>query len=77
MKLPVQFPNEADEIANAAEACRKLSIADRVRAISQLTRACQSLSSLSPNRDAAKRLREENDEQLRRRLQELAARHGT
>jgi hypothetical protein len=76
MKLPFEFPNEADKIYAEAQAVRRLSVAERVRAIGRLTRACQSLSSLSPQRDATSRLREEDDDRLRRHLQEMAARHG-
>ena len=77
MKLPIEFCNEADKIYAEAQAVRRLSVAERVRAIGRLTRACQSLSNLSSNRDAAIRLREEDDDRLRRHLQEMAVRHGT
>lgn len=77
LALPIQFPDEADKICAVAQAVRRLSVAERVRAIGRLTRDCQSLSILSPQRDAAIRLREEDDKRLRRHLQEMAARHGS
>ena len=77
MELPIRFPNEADKLYTEAQAVRRLSVAERVRAIGRLTRVCQSLSKLSTNRAAAIRLREVDDERLRRHLQEMAGRYGT
>lgn len=77
MTFPIQFPNQRDEMFEAARATQSLTFSERLRAITQLTRACQKIARFAPNRAAQERIRDEDHVRLVRHLQELAERHGT
>ena len=75
MKLPIRFPSEANKLHEEAEACRRLSVAERIRAIGRLTRACRALGGQSS--EIGSRLRDEGHGRLKKHLQEMAKRNGT
>jgi hypothetical protein len=77
MKLPIKFPNEADKWHEAAEASRRMSVAERLRAIGRLTRACRSLGAPAGISETDSRMRDEGHARLRQHLQEMAQQHGS
>ncbi len=77
MNLPVQFPNEADKLYDEAEACRRMSVSERLRAIGRMTRACRALGGNSQNFEANERLREQRHQRLKEHLHEMARHYGS
>jgi hypothetical protein len=71
-----QFPREADRIYEEACRFRQLSSNERFLRIVDLIGAGEALLASSPRRDAARRLREQDEEDWRRTLRELFARHA-
>jgi len=77
MELPIRFPNEADKLFAEAQACRRMSVPERLQAIGRLTRACRALAGNGQNAETDRRLREERHQRLIEHLQELAKRYGS
>ncbi len=76
MEPPYRFPSEADKIYEEAEAFRRLSPTERFLKILGLIAFGKKLMEHSPNREAAQRLRQQDEEEWQRIQKELLARHG-
>lgn len=74
--LPWRFPREADKIYDEAQAFRRLSPGERLGRICDLIAFGRTLMQDSPKRDVAQRLRERDEAEWRRAMQELFQRHG-
>ena len=77
MNLAIRFPNEADKLYEEAQACRRMSVAERLRAIGRLTRACRALGGNGQNAETNRRLRVERQQRLKDHLHEMAKRYGS
>ncbi len=75
-ELPFRFPNEADQIHQQAAQFQRLAPAERFAALLDLIGFGQRLMAASPHREAGERLRAAQEEESRRALKELFARHG-
>jgi hypothetical protein len=76
MKLPIQFPSDADVIAEESARFRALAPADRIRSIHGMLAAGALLISRAPN---AAFLREQSliqEELARKAIEEFLSRHG-
>ncbi len=76
MQELIRFPNEAETIRRDAEAFRRLSPTERLRAILDLIASGLSLMEHSPRREAAQRLRDAQEAEWQRLQKELFARHA-
>ena len=78
MHSPVRFPNDADVIYQEAEAYRRLSPRDRLLALIDLIASGTALLEHlpSPQREAARLLQEEREQEWQRIQKELFARHA-
>jgi hypothetical protein len=70
-----QFPDERQRIRNEAARFRLLSSSDRFERILDLLATGESLMNAAPRRDAARRLREQDEQDWRRRIEELFAQY--
>ena len=75
MKLPIQFPSEADKIYEDAQSFRRLSPQERVRTIFDLIASGMHMLESSPKRETARRMREADEAEWQRIQKELFARH--
>lgn len=75
MKLAIQFPSEADKIYAEAQAFRRLSPQERVRAIFDLIASGMRMLETSPKREIGRRLQEAEEAEWQRIQKELFARH--
>jgi hypothetical protein len=76
MELPIRFPCEADVIYAEAQAFRRLSPGERIRAIVDLAAAEAAFVRQSPHYQAGVRLRQAEKDEWQRIHRELFARHG-
>jgi hypothetical protein len=76
MKLPVQFPNPVDVIAEEAARFRRLSPEDRIRTIRGLLSAGELMIRRSPKADFLRQHAREEKEFARRAVREFIARHA-
>jgi hypothetical protein len=76
VKVPIQFPPEADEIYEEAKEFRSLSSTERLDAILDLMASSMALMEHSPHREASLLLQEKDEEEWRKAQKELFARHG-
>ena len=77
MELPYRFPDEAEVIRRDAEAFRRLSPRERVLRLVGLIASGMKLLEGSPQREAGRKLRLEQEAEWQRIQKELFARHGT
>jgi hypothetical protein len=75
-KSLLRFPNEADKIYEAAQRYQRLPPTERFLALVDLIASGATLLAASPRRDAAARLRQDQEEEWRRIQKELFTRHG-
>ena len=73
--LPWRFPDERDRIHEEAQRFRQLSSSERFERVLDLVAFGRSFLETSPNRDAARRLREQDEKEWRRRFRELFAQY--
>ena len=76
MKLPIQFPNDADVIAEAAARFRMLSGERRIRALGDCFRDYLFLIAASGRADELHRFAQEEDLRAKAAIEEFVARHG-
>jgi hypothetical protein len=71
--LPWRFPDERARIREEARHFQQLSSSERLERIFDLIAFGQSFLASSPTREAARRLKERDEEEWRRRFRELFA----
>lgn len=76
MQLPYRFPSEAEVIRQEAAAFRRLSPTERLMVILDLIASGVALMKHSPQREAARRLRDAQEAEWQRIQKELFARHA-
>ena len=76
MNLPIQFPSDADVIAEEVARFRALSPEARVRELGEMVRLYQFLLAQSSRPEVVARLAQEDEDRGRRAVEEFAARHG-
>lgn len=76
MNLPIQFPNDADVIAEEAARFRALSDDAKVRALEDCWRDYQFLMANSDRQSELRRLAEDEEKVAQRAIREFVARHG-
>jgi hypothetical protein len=77
MTHEIKFRNEADKIYREAQAYRRLSPTDRILTLVDLIASGMALLEHSPQREAARALRDAEEAEWRRIQKELFARHGS
>jgi hypothetical protein len=77
MELPYRFPSEADKIFEEAQAFRRLSPTERFLQILELIDFGVTMLEQSPNREAAERVRQEQEDEWQRLQKEFLARHAS
>jgi hypothetical protein len=76
MDWPYHFPHPADESARAAARFRRLSPAERGRAIAEMVELAERLFQTSPRRAALQSRRDAAEEAWRAAHREVFERHG-
>jgi hypothetical protein len=76
MKLPVQFPSEAETIREETRRFRALSPENRVRALGEMFRLYHFLLNTSDRPDVLARFAQEEEAAARVSIQQFVARHG-
>ena len=76
MKLPMEFPNEADKVFEEAEAFRRMSASDRFLSMVDLIASGERLMLEAPRRDEARRIRQAQEDEWQRIHRDLFASHG-
>jgi hypothetical protein len=76
MEIPIQFPSEADVIAEEAARFRALSDEEQVRALGEGFQTYLFLLATSGRAEELTRLAEEDERRARVAIQEFAARHA-
>jgi len=76
MDLPIQFPSEAEVIAEEVRRFRMLSPAQRVRSVLALISTGARLMRNSPRAEFMRQYTREQEELAQQVLKELIARHG-
>jgi len=76
MDLPIQFPSEAEVIAEEVRRFRMLSPAQRVRSVLALISTGTRLMRNSPRAEFMRQYTREQEELAQQVLKELIARHG-
>jgi hypothetical protein len=76
MDLPIQFPSEAEVIAEEVRRFRMLSPAQRVRSVLDLISTGTRLMRNSPRAEFMRQYTREQEELAQQVLKELIARHG-
>ena len=71
-----QFPNEQERVRRDAVRFRQLSSSERFERILELLATGESLLAASPNREAARRLREQDELEWRRRIGEVFSQYA-
>jgi hypothetical protein len=77
MTHEIKFPSEADKIYREAQTYRRLSPTDRLLALLDLIASGMAILEQSPQREAAKALREAQEAEWRRIQKELFSRYGS
>lgn len=75
MELPIQFPNDADVIAEEAARFRALSPEERMRVIADLLNAGEQLMKLSPKAEFLRQYTQKQEELAQQAFKEFIARH--
>ena len=75
LELPYRFPDEAQKIRAEALKFRRLSPDERFTKILDLIGSGEMLMADSPKREIARRLREHDEAEWRRRMKELIDNH--
>lgn len=76
MKLPVQFPDEAEVVAREAAEFRALTPREQTRVVCGMLVAGASMMSSSPKTDFLRAYTMEQEERARRAIREFLVRHG-
>lgn len=76
MELPIQFPNDADVIAEEAARFRALSHEERMRVIVDLLNAGEQLMKLSPKAEFLRKYTQQQEELAQQAFKEFIARHA-
>lgn len=76
MELPIQFPNDADVIAEEAARFRALSPEERMRVIVDLLNAGEQLMRLSPKAEFLRQYTQQQEELAQQAFKEFIARHA-
>ena len=74
-ELPWHFPDERARLREETRRFQQLSFSERLERIFDLIAIGQSFLASSPTREAARRLRERDEEEWRQRFRELFARY--
>lgn len=77
MNLPIQFPNDADVIAEEAARFRALDADDRLRSFRGLLDAGELMIRNSPNAAFLREYEEQERDEWRRAVRDFLRRHGT
>lgn len=76
MKLPINFPDDADVITEEVARFRALSPDARVRELGEMVRLYHFLADQSFRPEVVRRMAQEDEDRGRRAIEEFAARHG-
>lgn len=76
MKLPINFPDDADVIAEEVARFQALSPDAQVRELGEMVRLYHFLAAQSFRPEVVRRLAQEDEDRGRRAIEEFAARHG-
>ena len=76
MNVPINFPADADVIAEEVARFRALSPDEQVRELGEMARVYQFLATTSPRPEAVARRAREDEDRGRSAVGDFAARHG-
>ena len=75
MNLPIRFPSEEEKLENEARKYREMTPDERMRAMLELSAACEAIRASSPLRDRQTALLDEEERREHERWREVIARH--
>ncbi len=76
MNLPIEFPTDADVIAEESARFRRLAPDVQAREVCEMVRVYYFLLDRSPIREKIVQIAEEEENRGRRAIEQFAARHG-